>query len=111
MSEAHPTGSETNGERGGVTTVGTEAAIESFSAMSSVSFQYVLPALLLTGIWWLKIGEMSAFAAGLGLFMLSLAGPNLLSALLSRRWPTTEATVVESKILTPREARNRSGGR
>lgn len=82
----------------------TGSAVERFLGMSKVSIGYLLVGLVLAAVWWQSFGAISGFAAGLGLVMLSLAGPKLKSAVQTRNWPRTEAVVVESTVLTPREA-------
>lgn len=101
MSRAHTTDVGTERK----TTSGTDEALSTFVGQSVVEFRYFLLALILAVVWWKTIGAFSAFAAGLGLVMLSSGVQNGLRALLSRRWPTTEGVVAESKVLSPSEAR------
>lgn len=84
---------------------GTDEAISTFVGRSAVAFRYFLLALILAVIWWRTIGAFSAFAAGLGFVMFASGMQNGIRAFLSRRWPTTEAVVAESRVLTSMEAR------
>lgn len=85
-------------------TSGTDEALSTFAGQSVVAFRFFVLALVLAVVWWQTIGAFSAFAAGLGLVMLSSGMQNGFQALLSRRWPTSEAVVAESRVLTPTEA-------
>lgn len=109
MSNVEGTAASTAPDTSGDPTSGTEAAISAFAGRSVVAFRYFLLALVLAVIWWQTIGAFSAFAAGLGLVMFSSGMQNGLRALLSRRWPTTDAVVVESQVLTVVEARRYGG--
>lgn len=91
---------------------GTEAvrdAIEEMVGRNEVSGVYLLVALALAVAWWQTVGAMSAWVAGFGLVVLSFAAPSVLAAVSAVRWPTADAVVVESAVLTESEAREYAG--
>lgn len=83
----------------------TDAAISTFVGQSVLAFRYLVLAVGLAVVWWQTIGAFSAFAAGLGFVMFAPGIQHGVEAVRSRRWPTTEAIVTESRVLTPLEAR------
>lgn len=87
----------------------TEAAIEDLVGRNVISGRYLLLAVLLAVVWWKLVGAMSAWVAGFGLIILSFGAENALAALSSRNWPTTEGVVLESDVLTEREAQEYAG--
>lgn len=93
----------------GGATDGTEAALESFVGRNTLRGRYLLLALALVVVWWLTIGAMSAWIAGLGLVALVPGVQGVVTAVLSRRWPETEGVVVSSEVLTEPEAREYAG--
>lgn len=104
MSDAEAA-ARTESEPAADATDGTGAAVARFLGQTELEFRYFLLAVALAVAWWQAIGVFSAFAAGLGFVCLSSGMQSVVSLVLSRRWPTVEGIVVESTVLTPREAR------
>jgi len=88
---------------------GTAAAVESFVGRNTLRGRYLLVALALAVVWWLVIGPMSAWVAGIGLVALTPGLQGVVRAVLSRRWPETEGVVLSSEVLTEPEAREYAG--
>jgi hypothetical protein len=89
-------------------TDGTEAALESFVSRTQLPARYLVLALVLTVVWWLVLGP-TALVAGIGLVVLVFGFQGFVEAVLSRRWPETEAVIVSSEVLTEPEAREYAG--
>lgn len=88
---------------------GVQDAIEDFVGRNVIKGRYLLAAVALAVAWWQTIGAMSAWVAGMGLVILSFTTPKVLAAVSSLRWPKTEGVVVDSAVLTEREAREYAG--
>lgn len=83
---------------------GTAEALGRFVSGGTIRFRYLVLALGLAALWWQVLGAFSAFVAGLGFVAVSFAMQGVVRLVASRRWPTTEAVVAESRVLTPEEA-------
>ena len=86
-----------------------KAAIESALGAYELKGRYVILAILATVIWWQMVGPFSAFPAGLGFITMTMGAQSVMGAITSRRWPTTDAVVLSSAVLTPGQARAHLG--
>lgn len=88
----------------GGTRSGTAEALGRFVSGGTIRFRYLVLSLGLAAVWWQVLGAFSAFVAGLGFVTLSFGIQGAIRLVASRRWPTTEAVVAESRVLTPGQA-------
>jgi len=72
--------------------------------------EYLLVVLGVAVGWWLVFDGLGAFVLALSLLLFSIGIDSARTALASRRWPTTDATVLESTVFTQHELRERFPG-
>ena len=80
-----------------------------YQGRTTLHWRYLLVGLAVLGAWWLLFGPFSAFLAAVGLVALAMGLGPTRTALAARRWPTTEAVVLESTVFTLRELRDSFG--
>ena len=76
---------------------------------NEAKFRYLVLALVATGLWWRALDPISAFAAGMGFLVLVFVAEPVLGMLAATRWTTAEGVVLESEVLTRRQAMERAG--
>lgn len=109
MTDVESLGTRPRGDEAGDATAEVRAAVEDAVGRNEVAGRYPLAAVALAVVWWQTIGAMSAWVAGFGLVVLSFAASKVLAAASTLRWPTADAVVVESAVLTEGEAREYAG--
>lgn len=90
-------------------TSGTNDALEKFVSRDQLKFRYLLYALGVTAVWWVVVGPMSAWVAGIGLVALALGVQRVVAAVRSWRWPEADGVVASSRVLTEPDAREYAG--
>jgi hypothetical protein len=106
--------SESTGADGGSGEAETDDHVHTTEALSEIlsneaDGRYLLLGLGAAGLWWLVLDPISAFTAALGFIVLVFVADSVVETVMTRGWPTTEAVVLESKVLTRREAGKRAG--
>lgn len=97
------------GGGGGGGTSAIDDALETFVSRSQLQFRYLLYALAVTAVWWLVVGPMSAWVAGIGLVVLAFGLQRVVEAARSWRWPQADGVVASSRVLTEPDAREYAG--
>jgi hypothetical protein len=87
-----------------------ERLADVYQGRTILHWRYLLVGLAILAGWWLLFGPFSTFLAAMGLFALASGLGPTVTAAAGRRWPTTEAVVLESRVFTMRELRDSFDG-
>lgn len=87
-----------------------ERLADVYQRRPELRWRYVLVGLAVLAGWWLLFGPISTFLAAMGLLALAAGLGPARTAVASRRWPTTEAVILESRVFTMRELRDSFDG-
>lgn len=87
-----------------------EQLLEVYTGSLTLDLGYAVVGLGVVVGWWLLVGGLSSFLTLIGILALWIVAGAARTAFATRNWPTTEAVVRESKVLTLRELVDRAPG-